>query len=384
MIPYGRQDITDADIEAVRNVLCSEFITQGPEIPAFENALAEVCGAAHAVAVNSATAALHLACAALGLGPGDRLWTSANTFVASANAGHYCGASVDFVDIDPRTYNLCTEALESKLVVAQREGRLPKVVMPVHFAGQSCDMLRIADLGRTYGFRIIEDASHAIGGWYGKDRVGGCRHSDITVFSFHPVKIITTAEGGMALTNDPELADRMALLRSHGITRAAERMRNGSEGPWYYEQVGLGFNYRMTDIQAALGRSQLDRLDSYVDARHTVRARYDAELADLPLILPHQADFQRSAVHLYPVLIRDEAPVDRAEAFARLRALGINVNVLYIPVYRQPFHQGFGYRPEDFPVSEDYYRRTIAIPMFATLSAADQGRVVASLHEALS
>jgi len=305
-IPYGRQDVTPSDIAAVAEVLASDWLTQGPVVPRFEQALAESCGAAHAVAVNSATSALHLACLALGLGPGDWLWTSPITFLASANCGRYCGAQVDFVDIDPRSYNLSVEALARKLKQARAAKRLPKVVIPVHLAGQSCDMAAIRALGREYGFRIVEDASHAVGGRYQGRPVGDCRYSDIAVFSFHPVKIITSAEGGMAVTNDVQLAERMALLRSHGMTRDTARMTRAADGPWYYEQVDLGFNYRMTDVQAALGLSQLARLHDYVARRHALAARYDARLAGLPLTTPWQHPDTHSGLHLY--IIRVAAP----------------------------------------------------------------------------
>lgn len=384
MIPYGRQDITDADIAAVVDVLKSDFITQGPAIPAFEAALTAHCGAAHGIVVSSATAALHIACLALDLGPGDRLWTSPNTFVASANAGLYCGATVEFVDTDPATYNMSLDALEAKLEAADRAGTLPKIVMPVHFAGQSCDMARMGALRDRYGFRIIEDASHAIGGSYRDAPVGNCAHSDICVFSFHPVKIITTAEGGAAMTNDHGLAERLRMLRTHGITRDVAAMSKTPDGPWYYEQLALGFNYRMTDIQAILGASQMTRLTEYIAARHRIRATYDAELADLPLTLPFQPAYQHSALHLYPILIRDDAPMDRAAAFAALRAAGIGVNVLYIPVYRQPYHARLGHDPAQFPQAEDYYNRTIAIPMYARLTEADQAKVIGALRQILA
>lgn len=381
MIPYGRQDITEADLAAVRDVLTSDFITQGPAIAGFEEALAGYCGVRHGVAMNSATSALHVAYMALGLGQGDLLWTSPNTFVATSNAALYCGAEVDFVDIDPDTYNMCLDSLEAKLEAAEKAGRLPKVVTPVHFAGQSCDMARLGALRDRYGFAVVEDASHAVGGSYGGAPVGNCAHSDITIFSFHPVKIITTAEGGMAMTNDDELAAKMAMLRTHGITRDPARMRGEGDGPWYYQQTMLGYNYRITDMQAALGRSQLTRLDSYIDARHARRAVYDRELADSPLKLPYQAEYQHSGLHLYPVLVTDAAPVDRATAFARLREMGIGVNVLYIPVYLQPWYQDLGFRPGHCPNAEDYYRRMITIPMYATLGADDQQTVIDRLRD---
>lgn len=381
MIPYGRQDITQADLDAVRDVLTSDFITQGPAISGFERAMAEYCGAGHAIAMNSATSALHVAYMALELGQGGLLWTSPNTFVATSNAALYCGADVDFIDIDPDTYNMCLDALEAKLQQAETAGRLPDIVAPVHFAGQSCDMERLGALKAKYGFAIVEDASHAVGGSYKGAPVGNCAHSDITVFSFHPVKIITTAEGGMALTNNDELAARMGMLRTHGITRDPERMSGESDGPWYYQQTMLGYNYRITDLQAALGHSQLARLDQYIDARHARREVYDRDLSDLPLKLPFQAAYQRSGLHLYPVLVRDDAPIDRKAAFEKLRELGIGVNVLYIPVYLQPYYAQLGFKPGYCPNAEDYYSRMITIPMFATLGEADQQAVVGALHK---
>ncbi len=381
MIPYGRQDITSEDIAAVEAVLRSDFLTQGPAVPGFEQALAAYCGAARGVAMNSATSALHVACLALGLGPGDRLWTSPNTFVASANCGLYCGAEVDFVDTDPATYNMSVAALEARLVAAAAEGRLPKVVIPVHFAGQSCEMRAIHALGQQYGFRIIEDASHAVGATYLGEPVGNCRYSDITIFSFHPVKIITTAEGGMAMTNDPALAERMERLRSHGITRDPAAMAWDSEGPWYYQQVELGYNYRITDLQAALGHSQLARLDDYVARRHAIAARYDAALAGLPLTTPWQHPDSRSALHLYPIRLHDAAR--RREVFEALRAAGIGVNVHYIPVHTQPHYHRLGFRPGDFPEAERYYAGAISLPMFPTLTPAQQDEVVAALARVL-
>jgi len=380
MIPYGRQDITDADLEAVRAVLTSDFITQGPAITAFEQAISTQCAVKHVCAMSSATAALHVAYMALGLGAGDTIWTTPNTFVATANAALYCGADVDFIDIDPRTYNLCLDTLEARLEAADKNGTLPKIVVPVHFAGQSCDMARLGALRDTYGFFIVEDASHAVGGSYGSLPVGACEYSDIAVFSFHPVKIITTAEGGAAMTNDDTLGDKMARLRTHGITRDPNMMVGESDGPWYYQQIELGYNYRMTDIQAALGASQITRLASYIDMRHTHRAAYDAELADLPITLPHQPNFQRSALHLYPILVQDDAPLDRKAAFIKLRELGIGVNVLYAPVYLQPYYRGLGFKPGLCPNAEDYYNRMITIPMYAQLSVEDRDTVVRQLH----
>lgn len=384
MIPYGRQDISQADIDIVVEVLHSDFLTQGPMVPRFERAVADHVGVRHALAVNSATSALHIACLALGLGQGDWLWTSPVTFVASSNCALYCGAKVEFVDIDPVTYNLSVEALEAKLVVAEREGRLPKIVVPVHLCGQSCDMVAISDLARRYRFKIIEDASHAIGGKYRGAFVGDCRYSDIVVFSFHPVKIVTTAEGGMALTNDDALADRMALLRSHGITRDPAAMHGESHGPWYYEQINLGFNYRMTEMQAALGVSQMQRLDAYVERRHAIARRYDALLADLPVVVPVQAAEAYSAFHLYVVRVPQggENP-GRLEVFDRLRASGIGVNVHYIPVHIQPYYRAMGFEAGDFPQSERYYAEAISLPMYPTMTDAQQDEVVAALSEAL-
>lgn len=384
MIPYGRQDITQADIDAVVKVLKSDFLTQGPMVSRFEEAVAGYCGARHAVAVNSATSALHLACLALGLGPGDWLWTSPVTFVASANCGLYCGARIDFVDIDPRTYNLCPRALERKLVVADREGRLPKVVVPVHLCGQPCDMAAIHALAQRYGFRIIEDASHAIGGWYKGEPVGGGRYSDITVFSFHPVKIITTGEGGMALTNDPLLADRMALLRSHGIIRDPEQMTHAADGPWYYQQVNLGYNYRMTDLQAALGLSQLERLEYYVARRHALAERYDHLLAELPVMIPWQHPDGHSGRHLYVMrLDRDRVGRSHREIFEALWESGIGVNLHYIPVHTQPYYRRMGFSPGDYPEAERYYAEAISLPLFPTMTETQQDQVVAALGEAL-
>jgi UDP-4-amino-4,6-dideoxy-N-acetyl-beta-L-altrosamine transaminase len=336
------------------------------------------------VAVSNATAGLHIACLALGLGPGDRLWTSPNTFVASANCGLYCGATVDFVDIDAQTYNMSVPALRAKLEAASTSGTLPKVVVPVHFAGQSCDMRAIHALGQQYGFRIIEDASHAVGGSYLGQPVGCGAYSDLTVFSFHPVKIITTAEGGMVMSNDAEMAARLERLRSHGITRDAALMDGQPEGPWVYEQVELGLNYRLTDLQAALGWSQLAQLDSSVARRHALAARYDAELAGLPLITPWQHPDAHSALHLYPVqLDAAHARINRRQLFDGLRAAGIGVNVHYIPVHTQPHYRRLGFAPGQFPVAEAYYAQAVSLPMFPTLTEAQQGEVIAALQRLL-
>jgi UDP-4-amino-4,6-dideoxy-N-acetyl-beta-L-altrosamine transaminase len=382
MIPYGRQIIGDEDIRAVEAVLRSDFLTQGPAGPRFERAVAERVGAAHAVAVNSATSALHIACLALDLGPGDWLWTSPITFVASANCARYCGAEVDFADIDPETFNICADALEAKLEAAARAGRLPRVIVAVHMCGQSPDMARIAALARAHGVRIVEDASHSIGADYLGAPVGGCAHSDITVFSFHPVKIITTAEGGMATTNDAELAGRMARLRSHGITREPDLMTHAPDGPWYYQQLELGWNYRMTEMQAALGLSQMDRLDAFVARRRALAARYDADLAGLALRVPGRMAGAASSWHLYVIRLEDAAR--HRATFEALRARGIGVNLHYIPVHLQPYYRGMGFGPGDFPAAEDYYARAISIPLHAGMTDEDQDRVVAALRETVT
>lgn len=384
MIPYGRQDITQADIDAVVSVLQSDFLTQGPMVPRFEQSVAQHVGASHALAMNSATSALHVACLALGLGNGDWLWTTPITFVASANCGLYCGARVDFVDIDPRTYNLCPQALARKLEQAERDGKLPKVVVAVHLCGQPCDMLAIHALAQRYGFKIIEDASHAIGGKYQGEFIGNCRYSDITVFSFHPVKIITTAEGGMALTNDAELANKMALLRSHGITRDPAQMTHAADGPWYYQQIDLGFNYRMTELQAALGVTQMERLDQFVARRHQLARRYDDLLAGLPVTTPWQHPDSYSGLHLYVIRLQlDKIGKTHRQVFEALRELGIGVNLHYIPVHTQPHYQRMGFGSGDFPEAERYYAEAISLPMFQTMTQAQQDEVIAALRKVL-
>ena len=380
MIPYGRQDIQQADLDAVLEVLQSDFLTQGPAVPRFETAVREATGAAHAVAMNSATSALHVACAALDLGPGDCLWTTPITFVASANCARYCGAEVDFVDIDPVTANMCPDRLAEKLEQAAASGRLPKVIVPVHLTGLSCDMARIGALAARYGVRVIEDASHAIGGQYGGAPVGACLHSDITVFSFHPVKIVTSGEGGMAVTQDAALAGRMARLRSHGITRDPAEMTHEADGPWYYQQVELGWNYRLTDIHAALGAAQMDRLDDYVARRNALAARYDRLLAELPVERQGRMEGALSAFHLYVVRV---APERHRAIFEGLRGRGIGVNLHYIPVHLQPYYRALGFAEGDFPEAERYYAGAISIPLYPLMTEAQQDEVVAALRAEL-
>jgi UDP-4-amino-4,6-dideoxy-N-acetyl-beta-L-altrosamine transaminase len=385
MIPYGRQSISEEDIRAVVEVLRSDWLTQGPAIERFEQDVAQYCGAKYAVAVSNATAALHIACLAAGVAPGDYLWTSPNTFLASANCGLYCGARPDFVDIDPATYNLSVDALEEKLEQAARQSRLPKVVIPVHFAGQSCDVVRIAELAGRYGFSVIEDASHAIGGRYLDRPVGSCTFSDMTVFSFHPVKIVTTGEGGMVLTNRQDLYERLRLFRSHGMTRDPALMDRAPDGPWYYQQVELGFNYRLTDLQAALGSSQLQRVDEFVARRHRIAERYDVLLADLPLTLPWRHPDAYSAFHLYVVRLHAaEIGKTHREVFEALRERGIGVNLHYIPVHLQPYYRRFGFKAGDFPEAERYYEEAISLPMYYSLADEQQEQVVAALHEVLA
>lgn len=382
-LPYGCQNITKSDLVAVQEVLCSPFLTQGPAVPAFEQAVASKVGANHGIAVNSATSALHIACLALGLGPGDRLWTSPISFVASANCGRYCGADIDFVDIDPATGLISIEALAQKLKQSQREGTLPKVVVPVHLAGSSCDMAAIGSLAEDYKFAVIEDASHAIGGRYFNEPVGNCRNSAITVFSFHPVKIITTGEGGVATTNNSELAQYMADLRSHGITKDSSRFLQPSPGPWGYEQQMLGFNYRMTDIQAALGLSQLQRLDDIVIERNRQLKYYENLLSALPVKLLGIPENVHSSVHLAVVLLKNINSCQHRNIFNDLRSSAIGVQVHYSPIHLQPYYKKLGFVEGQFPEAELYGRSAISLPLFPGLAKHDQERVVIALENSL-
>lgn len=385
MIPYGKQDINQHDIDAVIDVLKSDFLTQGPQVPAFEEAIALYCNNDFAVAMNSATSALHLACKALNIGAGDIVWTSPISFVASANCALYCGASVDFVDIDPKSYNLCPQMLAAKLAYAENIGKLPKVIIPVHLSGQSCEMESIYKLSQRYGFAIIEDASHAIGGRYKNNPIGCCQYSDITIFSFHPVKIITTAEGGVAVTRSKALAGKMSLLRSHGITREESKLKSDSHGPWYYEQQELGYNYRMTEMQAALGLSQLKKLDEFIRLRHQVADRYRLKLSALPLTLPEQAAESYSTWHLYIIRMKlDSLTITHRQLFEMLRDDGIGVNLHYIPIYRQPYYESMGFQKENYPHSEQYYREAISIPLFHQITVSEQDYVINKLAESLA
>lgn len=385
MIPYGRQKIDQKDIDSVVAVLKSDFLTQGPMVPIFEEKVARHVGAKYGVAVNSATSALHVACLSLGLNEGDWLWTSPISFVASANCGLYCGAHVDFVDIDPKTYNMCPSALERKLQNAEKEGCLPKIVVAVHLCGQSCEMKKMYALAKEYGFYLIEDASHAIGGKYCGEFIGNCRYSDIAVFSFHPVKIITTGEGGIAVTNNADLANKMDLLRSHGVTRDPKLMTRQPDGDWYYQQIDLGFNYRMTDIQAALGISQIEKLDEFVTRRHEIANEYDNMLAGVPVVKPWQHLDSYSSFHLYVIRLQlGELKKSHGQVFDLMREQGIGVNLHYIPIHTQPYYQAMGYKPGDFPESEKYYSESLSLPIFPTMSQEQQVEVVKVLKVAVS
>ena len=385
MIPYGHQSISTDDIEAVAGVLRSDWLTQGPAVEKFEETVAKYCGAQHGVAVCNATAALHLACLALGIVQGDYVWTSPNTFLASANCALYCGANIDFVDIDPKTYNLSVAALAKKLETAAKNNKLPKLVIPVHFAGQSCDMKAIKSLADRYNFFIVEDASHAIGGNYCNKKIGNCAYSDMTVFSFHPVKIITTGEGGMLTTNNQEIATKLKLLRSHGMTRNPEMMVSESHGPWYYQQIALGYNYRITDIQCALGLSQFNRIDEFVSKRHELAERYNQALKDLPVVIPFQEQCNYSAFHLYVIQLKlDQIKKTRRQVFDELRAAGIGVGVHYIPVHLQPYYRQFGFKDGDFPEAEKYYQAAITLPLYPDLSMSDQNSIINTLGRVLS
>ena len=386
MIPYGTQEINDEDIAEVEKVLRSDFLTQGPTVPKFEKLVANYCESSYAVALNSATSALHIACLALDLGPGDLLWTSPNTFVASANCGLYCGAEIDFIDIDQKTYNMSIDLLSKKLSDAEKKGRLPKIIIPVHYAGQPCDMPAIHKLSKRYNFKIIEDASHAIGASYDKNKVGSCVYSDITVFSFHPVKIITTAEGGMALTNNKKIADKIFSLRTHGITNDKSQMKKQSEKEiWNYQQIDLGFNYRMNDIQAALGINQMKRLDAFVIQRHKIAEKYNEELKSLPVTLPWQAPTVYSSYHLYPILIGSTSAVKtQRQVYEELRKNNIGVNIHYIPVHRHPYYENLGFKKNDFPASEEFYQKVISIPIYASLADTQQEYVIKTIRKVIA
>lgn len=381
-IPYSCQQVTQADIDAVNEVLRSEFLTQGPAVPAFENAFGQRHGVKHSIAVANATAGLHIACLALGVGPGSLVWTTPNSFLASANCARYCGADIDFVDMDPLTRNMSIEALAAKLAIAERQSRLPQVLIPVDFAGMPCDLREIRGLAERYGFSILEDASHAAGSSY-LGRPTGSAWADVTVFSFHAVKIVTTAEGGMVTTQDGGMARRLRLLRSHGMTRETAELEREPEGEWYYEQHLLGFNYRLTDVQAALGLSQLQRMDALHRQRIELADRYDQLLERMPLVLPPRRDDRVSAWHLYAVEIDERAPRSRADVFRAMRKAQIGVNVHYIPIHLQPYYARLGFKPGDFPAAEHYYRGALSLPLFPALTEAQQQKVVDTLSSAL-
>ena len=383
MIPYSKQNISENDVKEVVRILNSDFLTQGPQTPLFEKAVSKYCNVNYATVVNSATSALHIACKALGLKKGDVLWTSPNSYVSSANCALFCNAEVDFVDINPLTYNLCPDSLEKKLSKAKKSNRIPKIVIPVHFAGQSCDMKKIRELADHYNFKIIEDASHAIGGKYLNKKIGACDFSDITVFSFHAIKIITTGEGGLATTNNLDLFTKMQLFRNHGVTRNIDLMTKRQEGKWYYEQIDLGYNYRITEFQAALGMSQLRKINESIKKRHILKKRYDNLLKNLPIIVPFQSKDNYSSLHLYPIQIkRNLSNVSRLKLFNQLIEAGIGVNVHYIPIHTQPHYKKMGFKDGDFPISEAYYKNAISLPIFPNMSLQDQDKVVDVLIKA--
>jgi UDP-4-amino-4,6-dideoxy-N-acetyl-beta-L-altrosamine transaminase len=383
-IPYGCQNITEEDIAAVVEVLRSDWLTQGPTIERFEQAVADYCGVKYAVAVSNATAALHLACLAIGLGPSDCLWTSPNSFVASANCARYCGAEVDFVDIDSQTYNMSIEELDRKLIDADQSGTLPKVILPVHFAGQSCDMEAIAALAKKYGIQVIEDASHSLGGCYQTQKIGSCEFSEMAIFSFHPVKMITTGEGGMIVTNRADLNQILKQLRSHGITKSPHLFTQESSGDWYYEQQALGFNYRLTDIQAALGVSQIQRLNQFVTRRQELADRYYTQLQDLPLETPIVQPENQSSYHLYVVRLKlEKLTRAKSEIFQDLQSRGIGVQVHYIPVHTQPYYQILGFKWGDYPIVEAYYAETLSLPIHYDLTDSEQDSIIQTLKEVL-
>lgn len=380
MIPYGTQKITQEDIDAVLETLQSSYLTQGPKVPEFEQKICEYVKCKFSLAFNSATSALHSACCSLGLSEGDIFWTSPISFVASANCGLYCGATLDFVDIDSSTNNICIDALKKKLIESSKLNRLPKILIVVHLAGMPCDMESIHELSKIYGFKIIEDASHAIGSEYKNFKTGNCKYSDICIFSFHPVKIITTAEGGMALTNDEELFEKLSLLRTHGITKDESKMSKLIDGPWYYEQKILGYNYRMTDLQAALGITQLSKIDEFIERRREIEDCYDEELAKLPIILPCKSSIAKSSLHLYIIKLQlEKIQSSHKDVFLNLQSLGVGVNLHYIPIYRQPYFEQFGFDKNEFLNSELYYSHAISIPMHPSMTPKDQDNVIKAL-----
>ena len=385
MIPYGRQEITDEDVQRVVDVLKSDYLTQGPVIDNFEREFADYCGAKYAVAVSSCTAALHISCLSLNVGEGDILWTVPNTFVASANCGLYCNATIDFVDIDPDTWNISIPALEKKLVTASRENKLPKAIVPVHFSGRSCDMRAIKKLSEKYGFAIIEDAAHSIGASYENEKVGSCAYADLTCFSTHPVKIITTGEGGIVTTNDEKLYKKLLCLRTHGITRDPNQMTKEPDGPWYFEQIMLGYHYRMTDLQAALGLSQMGRVDKYVDTRRQLARRYHDKLRELPLQLPQNEDIDTSSWHIYVVRLQlDKIAKTQKTVFDEMRSADIGVNLHYIPVHFHPYYQKLGFKKGDFPQCEQYYREALTLPLYPGLTHKEQDYICDTLRKILA